>query len=201
MRLTSNGAAGRGNVGIGTTTPTNGTLEVKGTIYASGALTASNLVATVRIYTAVQTNDVAGATTNTPIGLFGCMTMDITNSYVANGVYSTVTNFSHVRTNGFISNPATGYLTNTVAGYYKISYYIAAVPGNGDMLEGEININGVGREEISMFGSYDNPARIRTISSSGIMFLPANSYTCFQLKNTSASAISVWRGGITISTP
>lgn len=118
------------------------------------------------------------------------------------GTYYTLTNYGTVRTNGFGANPATGFLTNTVAGYYRITVYASMISGASDTLEGETFLNETGKEEISLFGSYDAPARVRTMSSTGILYIPANTGISFRLNNrTDNDNITVWRAAITVGTP
>lgn len=152
------------------------------------------------------TNGIAPPTiVNQPIGLFGSMMMTgVTNTVTvsAQNTYYVITNFQTLRTNQFAVNGKTGYITNLVSGYYRIMYYFALVGGNSDTIETEIQVNGTGREEISSFGTYDNPARIRTITVNGVLYLPANSYVAVTANNRSgANNITIWRGGFTLGTP
>lgn len=140
-----------------------------------------------------------------PIGLFGSMMLSGTTNTVtigSAGTYYTLTNYGTVRTNGFGANKATGFLTNTVAGYYRITVYASMIGGASDTMEGEVFLNETGREEIALFGSYDAPARVRTMSSTGILYIPANTGISFRLNNRSdTDNISVWRAAITVGTP
>lgn len=142
---------------------------------------------------------------NQPIGCFGSMMMQgVTNlvTVAAPNTYLVVSNYQTIRTNQFIAAPVTGYLTNQVAGFYRIMYYLALVGGNSDTIETEIQVNGVGREEIASFGTYDTPARIRTITVNGVLYLAANSFVCVTVNNRSAANnITIWRGGFTMGTP
>lgn len=158
------------------------------------------------IFMLAPTNGVAPPPSVTqPIGLFGSMMLSLATNTVtigASGTYYTLTNYSVARTNGFGANLATGFLTNTVAGYYRVTVYASMIGGGSDTLEGETFLNETGREEISLFGSYDNPARVRTMSSTGILYIPANTGISFRLNNRSdTDNITVWRAAITVGTP
>lgn len=177
-----------GNVGIGKTIPTS-KLDVAGD---------------VRILAAIN-GGLSGATDPQPIGLFGSMMLSGTTNTVtvgSAGTYYALTNYGTVRTNGFGANKATGFLTNTVAGYYRVTVYVSMISGASDTLEAETFLNETGREEISLFGSYDAPARIRTMSSTGVLYIPANTGISLRLNNrTDNDNITVWRAGLTVGTP
>jgi hypothetical protein len=140
-----------------------------------------------------------------PIGLFGTLNAAITNSFVANGVYTTLTNYAGGEnlTNGFTAKPgwAGGFLTNQTAGFYRIDFHATMIPGNSDVVELELFFDETGHEETAVFGSYDNPARVRTMTSNGIHWLPANTGVSLRVKNSSATAVEVWRAGLSIGTP
>lgn len=179
-------------------------------ILTNGNVTASvTVTATNGFFTTAPTNGVAPPSlVYQPIGLFGFMGMSGSTNTVtvgSSGTYYVVTNFNSFRTNNFVVSTgasAGGYLTNLYAGFYRISYYLSCVSGNSDTLEVEVNVNGTGKEEISGFATYDNPARMRVISGGGILYLPANSYVSLQVNNrSSASNVTIWRGGLTIGTP
>lgn len=200
--LTGNGILSVGRDGSPTGS-SDGTLAISN-ITASGTITATN-----GFYTTAPTNGVAPPSlVYQPIGLFGFMGMSGSTNTVtvgSSGTYYVVTNFNSFRTNNFVVSTGAstgGYLTNLYAGFYRISYYLSCVSGNSDTLEVEVNVNGTGKEEISGFATYDNPARMRVISGGGILYLPANSYVSLQVNNrSSASNVTIWRGGLTIGTP
>lgn len=176
-------------------------LSKDGAVKAAGSVTATN-----GLFVIAPTNaNTSPLDAPQPVGLFGSMMLIGTTNTVtigSSGTYYTLTNYNTVRTNGFISNKATGFLTNTVAGYYRITVYASMIGGNSDTMEGEVFLNETGREEIAVFGSYDNPARVRTMSSTGILYIPANTGISFRLNNRSdTDNISVWRGAITVGTP
>lgn len=168
---------------------------------SGGDLSLSN-----RLFVAAVTNGVAPPSrVLQPIGLFGSMMFSLATNTVtigSAGTYYALTNYSVARTNGFGANLATGFLTNTVAGYYRVTVYASMIGGASDTLEGETFLNETGKEEISLFGSYDNPARVRTMSSTGILYIPANTGISFRLNNRSdTDNITVWRAAITVGTP
>jgi hypothetical protein len=170
----------------------------------SNNIVVSGTIFSGNVMVSAPTNGVAPPTVvQQPIGLFGSLMLLTTNyTYGAKDVYVILTNYATIRTNGFIADAAKGFLTNTVAGFYRINAYVSIIPGNADTIEGEIHINESGREEISFYGTWDNPARIRTISSSGVLYLPANSGVSLRINNRSATNTAVvWRGGLTIGTP
>ena len=140
-----------------------------------------------------------------PIGIFGSMMMSNTTNTVtigSSGTYYVLTNYATIRTNGFSANGATGYLTNLLAGFYRISYYVTATPGASDTLETEISVNGTGKEEISGFHTFANPARIDQIAGNGVLYLAANSFVALTINNRSdTDNVTVWRAGFTIGTP
>jgi hypothetical protein len=138
-----------------------------------------------------------------PIGLFATLTCDITNSFTANAVYTPLTNYTGVITNGFTARAgwAGGFLTNQTAGFYRVDFSASMLPGNNEILELELFFNETGHEETAVYGHFDTVARVRTLTSSGIHWLPANTGVSLRVKNTAASAIAVWRAGLSIGTP
>jgi hypothetical protein len=176
--------------------PNGGNVTVGGTLIATNGL---QIIA--------PTNGVAPPTQVVqPIGLFASMmmrnrtntiTMTTQDVYYQNPTYDTV------RTNGCIADPAAGTLTNLTAGFYRVSYYVSMVPSANDLIEGEIFVNGTGREEIALYTQYDNPPRVRTMGGDGILYLAANSRVEIKFNNRTASGhtLAVWRGALTIGTP
>lgn len=140
-----------------------------------------------------------------PVGSFGSMMLNgVTNtvSVASAGVYYQLTNYVTLRTNNFGANKFTGYLTNVLAGFYRVGYYVVCLSGASDTLEAEVFVNDVGKEEISGFHTFDNPARVDDISGSGTLYLPANSAVSLRLNNrTDDDDVTVWRASLTIGTP
>ena len=138
-----------------------------------------------------------------PIGLFAALTCNITNSFTANAVYTPLTNYNGVITNGFTARAgwAGGFLTNQTAGFYRVDFYATMLPGNSEILELELFFDETGHEETAVYGHFDTVARVRTLTSSGIHWLPASTGVSVRVKNSAASAIAVWRAGLSIGTP
>lgn len=144
-----------------------------------------------------------------PLGCFGSMCQsNVTNTVTTTGAgtYVVLTNYQTIRTNQFNASPAntlgSGYLTNVLAGYYRITIFATVLPGNNDTVEIELSVSGNGREEISALHTFDAAARADDISATGIIYLPANSYCALTINNrSSTSTIAVWRAGLTIGTP
>lgn len=197
-----------GNVGIGTTVPAT-TLHVSG-----GNITVSNTTAASQLSTIISpglikitapTNAVAPpAQVLQPIGYFASMMLTNTNTVTigAGSTYYVLTNFTTLRTNGFVTIGTNGFITNVTAGFYRITCNVSMVGGGSDTLEGALFLDETRKPEITVFGTYDNPARIRTMSASGILYMPAATGLSFRLNNNSgANNITVWRAGVTIGTP
>lgn len=140
-----------------------------------------------------------------PIGLFGCIHIENTTNVItigSAGVYYRLTNFTTVATNGFAAARTNGFMTNLVAGFYRVTMYASVISGASDTLEGEFFTGETGQEEVSFFGSFDAPARVRTMSSTGIVYLPANTPLSMRLNNrTDNDNITVWRAALTVGTP
>jgi hypothetical protein len=156
------------------------------------------------LYSKSSSNGVVGNLVLQPIGLFGSLMMGTTNyTYGAQNAYLTLTNYGTVRTNGVLANAVTGFLTNTIAGFYRIHGAVSLLPATADMIELEVFINETGREEISSFGAYDNPPRVRTLPlTGGIIYLPANSGVSLRVNNRSATnTAAIWRASLNIGTP
>lgn len=158
-----------------------------------------------QLYTLVPTNGVAPPSiVLQPVGMFGSITMSTTNNtYGAQNAYVVLTNYTACRTNGFYCNLATGYMTNQYAGFYPLFVTISILPGNGDTIEGEFFFNDTEHEEFAIFGTWDNPARVRTITAAGgVHYIPANTGISFRVNNRSGTnTASIWRASVTVGTP
>lgn len=174
-------------------------------LLASNVIASANVIATNAHFSITPTNaNASTANFLNPHGLFGGIYMSATNTVTvgSGGTYYNLTNYTTAMTNQFTSISTNGFLTNLVAGYYRVTAFVSCLGGNSDTLEGEVFVNETGQEYMSVFGSYDNPARVRTMSTTGILYLPANSGVSFRLNNRSgANNITVWRAGLTIGTP
>lgn len=202
-------AALTGNFGIGTATPAT-TLHVSGgniTVSNTAAASQQSVIITTngQIFITAPTNAVAPpAQVLQPIGYFASMMLTNTNTVTigAGSTYYVLTNFTTLRTNGFVTIGTNGFITNVTAGFYRITCNVSMVGGGSDTLEGALFLDETRKPEITVFGTYDNPARIRTMSASGILYMPAATGLSFRLNNNSgANNITVWRAGVTIGTP
>lgn len=139
-----------------------------------------------------------------PIGYFASMMLTNTNTVTigAGSTYYVLTNFTTLRTNGFVTIGTNGFITNVTAGFYRITCNVSMVGGGSDTVEGALFLDDTRKPEITVFGTFDNPARVRTMSATGILYIPASTGISFRLSNNSdTDNISVWRAGVTIGTP
>ena len=193
-----------GNVGIGTTAPTsplqvysataNSLFKVSGAastnifnVTSNGNATLSgSLTATNGVYAGVQANAVAAAMNN-PLGFFGTLRMTTTNALAlpVDATYYNVTNWNNAITNQFGAALSTGYLTNTVAGYYRLSATISFIGAASELYEVCVLTNGVDSEMISSKKQFSTGTpRYDAVPVTGRMYLPANTAISLAVKNT-----------------
>jgi hypothetical protein len=113
------------------------------------------------------------------------MTTTNTLSLPVDVTYYNVTNWTGAITNGFGAAVATGYLTNTLAGYYRLSATISFIGTANELYEVCILTNNVDSEMVSskkQFAS-SNP-RYDAVPVMGRLYLPANTAISLAIKNT-----------------
>lgn len=136
-------------------------------------------------------------------GTFGAMEMNATNLAMAFGAqYTNVTVYTRFQTNGFTVNTNTGYMTNRYAGYYRCNISISFDGLNSGTYEGCMLTNDVDSEIISWKGQFDTPARYRSQSAVGVIYLPAGTGCAFAIKQTDGQGtVSTHRAAFVIGTP
>lgn len=137
------------------------------------------------------------------VGLYGAMMFNNTNYGQAFGTtaYTNIVGFNIWNTNQFTVNTNTGYLTNKFAGYYRCMINLSMIGVNSGIYEGCMRTNDVDPETIAFKHQHDNPARLRSASGCGVIYLPAGTGCSFSMKCDVAGTIQIHRGSITIGTP
>lgn len=183
--------------GIGVTPISGYAMTVSGSQTNTG-----NLQVGGTLFTTSAANGGGTSGTNMqPKGLFCSMATTTTNAvFAANGVYVPLTNYTTAITNGFVSDLATGYMTNLVAGYYVIQFGVSMFPGGNNTVACTVFVNGTAREDITsiQLGANTSP---RTVHCSGIVYLAANSYVNLQVKSSSTQNNTVYRVSLTAFSP
>lgn len=166
---------------------------------------AGTVTATNGLYSLVDSNGLAGTQILSPLGFFGHLGMQTTNTLVttSSSTYYTVTNWTAAEclTNRFVINAANGFVTNLVAGFYHITYHVSVLPGNSDTTEAEVFTNETADEDSASFHTYANPSRIATLSGASTEYLPANTGISLRIKNSSNVTVNIWRAHIHVGTP
>lgn len=178
------------------------------TQYAS--LVESNNTAIGSSFVAMSQNGNVNASNNCPMGKWGFLsvsnaaTKHILTPLSGAGVYTTITNYDIIYTNGFtgaVKNTTFGGLTNVNAGWYRISFSITCLTGNSDQVEADIAINGQEDDEIAAHTSTTNPAKDVTMSSTGIRYLPAGTGVTIKAQNLNSTTLSIAHAQLTIGSP
>ena len=168
-------------------------------------ISSANVIATNGLYHFIaQTNATLGFTNVLqPKHAFGFMSMYTTNVVSGGaGVYAVVTNFTTARSNLMGCSLKGGVITNTIAGFYKVDINLSGVAvDNSATVEGDLLLNGVERDDVSFITVFDNPARVRTMSATGILYMTNNTPITFQVKSSGAGGITLWRAQVVISSP
>lgn len=181
-----------------TNAPTPANLRVP-----NGILYGSNTYATAAVVS--NTLSVAG----NQIGAFGALMNNTSNTVVCAGgagVYTNIcgTGFTTITTNGFIggTQAISAGLTNLNAGYYRVFINASYLGANATTYEFDVVTNGAACTLLEVKNTTDSPARFRTSSAGGIIYLPANCGVQMMVQDGGGgSTINVFRSSITIGTP
>lgn len=197
--------SGGTNVMIRTTPGTLPTISFLNDTNGPEAVTVSDaLTATNGLYYFPQTNGLVQAMTNlTPVHAWGCMMSWGTNLINGGaGTYAVVTNnpsFCTARTNAFGANIAGGVLTNLIAGFYRVAIHLSGVAvDNSAVVEGDLLLNNVVRDEVSFITAFDNPPRIKGMSAFGRLYITNNTPITFQIKSSGANGVTVYRAQVDV---
>lgn len=176
------------------TTSTNGTNRSD-----MVGVTSSN----IWVQTQQMTNNSPNSQPGQPIACYGAMMFNTTNYGQVFGAtaYTNITGFNVWNTNQFVVNTNTGYMTNLIAGYYKCIINVSMVGANAGIYEGCMLTNDVDPDLVAFQHQHDNPARWRSATGGGIIYLPANTGCSFALKSDVPGAIQIKRGSLVIGTP
>jgi len=140
-----------------------------------------------------------------PIGLFGFLNLynELTTPVLSLTYYTNVTTFDNVTTNGFLANKTIGTLTNSVAGYYRITIDLTSIGAASQHIEGCVLTNKVDSELIGFQKQFSNTqTRKAAQSATGIMYLPALTQVSFGIKSTNdTTALTIFKANLTIGTP
>lgn len=142
-----------------------------------------------------------------PVGAYGAIGMNATNIVVcagAAGVYTNVTGFTTIVTNGFYGSidGNSSALTNLVAGWYSVSIYASAMGANNQATEWEIFTNNVACDLVGFKKTYDAAARFDDLSASFTVYLPAGCRTDFRVQDAgTGGSIAIHRAALKIGTP
>jgi hypothetical protein len=73
---------------------------------------------------------------------------------------------------------------------------------NGALVEGDLLLNGVERDEISFQTQFDpGTSRYKGVSAFGILYIPQNTQITFQIKSSGASGIEIRRAQVMVYPP
>lgn len=150
--------------------------------------------ATNATYSQYATNFVG---TNTFCSLMGYVTNTINGG--AN-TYAIVTNYQIARANGMSYSLTAGTITNSTAGYYYCAIHLSGLSVDANALvEGDLLLNGVERDEISFQSQFDpGTPRIKGMSSFGILYINANTQITFQIKSSGAGGTVLRRAQLVV---
>lgn len=209
----------KGQVGIGTNAPVarlhvvgnginNDLLRIGTTKLDPVSTVNSNGVSFTVVRTNYNSTNWAPLTTNIaqqlcPMGQFGFYASAISNNLELSGAVTDYTNFlgngtmERMITNGFVGSKTSGIWTNVYAGYYTIIAEITVWPdvdNNGDEIEAEIFLNGVGQELTSDVHTLSNGIA-EEVEVLTFAYIPASTSISFRIRNRSdaTSALPVIR--------
>jgi len=201
------------NFGIGNVNITND-LTVYGTStnFFNGPTVFTNLV-WVATPTNYNSTNWAPLTTNiaagmSPLGAFGYLGSATSYNLALSGStndYTNLTTFTRILTNGFTGNMATGYLTNTHAGYYGIFVQANILPvtdNNNDEIEMEVFFDEVPQELLATEETLIDAVR-KSIRMNSTAYIPAGTGISCRLRNFSdaSSTLTILKQTIRIGAP
>ena len=136
-----------------------------------------------------------------PISMFGTLRMTKTNLVTTpvGGTYYNVTNWSGYIANGFTANTTLGFVTNSVAGYYRIIADLSFIGANAELYEVCVLTNMVDSELISSKKQFSTPGRYDCVPVSGRMYLYANTAISLAVKSAAdTTQITVHRASLDV---
>lgn len=144
-----------------------------------------------------------------PVGCWGALMNNTSNTVVcpgAAGVYTNIcgTGFTTIYTNGFYGNVSAivAGLTNLYAGYYRVDISCSYLGANSSTYEFDVTTNGVICALVEVKNTTDNPARFRSASCGGIIYLPANTGVQMMVQDQgNGTTVNVFRSALRIGTP
>lgn len=115
--------------------------------------------------------------------------------------YTHITNFLYAATNRFDVGMTNGYLTNTVAGWYRINFAASVLGANNDELEIDLATNDITTDLIAAHCSMAAPAKDESMSGVGILYLPTNTTVSLYIKNVDSTTLTISHCQLTVGTP
>ena len=174
-------------------------INVSGNITATGTITGDGLQ-TTNMWLSIPAQAPFPATLQ-PIGMFGTLRMEATNLVATpvGGTYYNVANWGGYIAHGFTANTTLGFLTNSVAGYYRIMADISFIGANGELYEVCVLTNMVDSEFVSSKKQFTTPGRYDCIPVSGRMYLYPNTAVSLAVKSTTDTGqITVHRASLDV---
>lgn len=184
-------------------TPTLSVLNTSNTGPAN-LIVAGSLTATNGLYYVAQSNSVVATNVIQPLHPFAAMMGFVTNTINGGAnTYAIITNYSTARTNQMTCSLTAGTITNTIAGFYYCAVHMSMVALDaGALIEGDLLLDGVVRDEISFQTQFDpGTPRYKGASAFGILYLPANTQITFQVKSSGASGVQIRRQQLVVMPP
>lgn len=187
---------------------TGGGLSVAKQIFSgSNGFFGGTVSATNGAYVGMNANGgIAPANSVSPLGAWGFMSL--TNSQNINvlvsGTYYNIINFNYAYTNSFGASMTGGYLTNTIAGWYRIALNVSCIaPSPSDSMDADVTINDVVDERIASHTTAPSGAgKYVSMSASGVLYLSAGTRISIGITDTSATGnIGVLHAQLSVGTP
>lgn len=174
-------------------------LDITGSLNASNSVFGSN-----GLYYVAQSNSVVATNVIQPLHTWASMMGFVTNTINGGAnTYAIVTNYSTARTNQMTCSLTAGTITNTIAGFYYCAIHMSMKSVDaGALVEGDLLLNGVERDEISFQTQFDpGTPRYKGASAFGILYIPSNTQITFQVKSSGANGIEIRRQQLVVFPP
>lgn len=181
---------------------------LNGTAHATVNVIANNQVfGTNGLFYVATNNGIAGALNHTtPLHTWGFLSL--TNAQNINisvaGTYHPITNYNRIYTNEFRGTITGGNLTNTLAGWYRITLNVScSAPTANDSMDADLMVNGTITEEIASHVTAPAGAgKFVNLAATGIQWLPANTKLQIGITDTTGTGnISVTHAMLTVGSP
>lgn len=150
----------------------------------------------------ISTNN--GISVTVPLHDWAFLSISNAGTYVTltgTSVYATITNWNVIVTNGFTGSAARGVLTNSEAGWYRVSFSVSSQPTANDQIEADITLNGTNMDLIAAHTAAFGSAKQVNMGASGIEYLPIGTQISLKIQNLNSTTLAIAHAQLVVGSP